>query len=47
MCLNIKKSVEPFIAEDDIVCYKFLVRKEGCDDFLSPYHLTPYKVGEN
>lgn len=46
MCLNLTSdNKDPFIAEEDIVCYKFL-RKNTNGTLISPYREFKYKLNE-
>lgn len=42
MCLYLKENKKPFIANEDIVCYKVVFK--GANQYRSPYTCTLYKL---
>ena len=42
MCLYVKENKKPFIANEDIVCYKVVYKNAG--QYRSPYRCTLYKL---
>lgn len=45
MCLKLNNGIQEFIAEEDIICYKHLVKKEGGRGKVTTYRNFPIVMG--